>query len=198
LRSDHSHNKHRGHGRPPGAHEGSGHRGGRHGFRGGWGEREEGRGRRRRVFDSSELRLVLLKLIADEARHGYELIRAVEELSGGFYVPSPGVVYPTLTMLHEMGQIEEAESGGARKAFSITADGSAELATHKKAVDALFARLGELASQRERTDGGPIRRAMQNLRTVLVYRFDRDDVAPDTLHQAAAILDEAAQRIEKL
>src|SRR6185503_2960187 len=105
----------------PGRH---GHRhhgqGGRNGFRGHrWSGEEEGRGRRRRVFDSGELRLLLLRLIADEPRHGYELIRAIEELSGGVYAPSPGLIYPTLTMLHEMGQIEEAQSGGARKAFAV-------------------------------------------------------------------------------
>jgi DNA-binding PadR family transcriptional regulator len=166
--------------------------------RGDWSDEGRRGGRRGRVFDSSELRLVLLKLIADEPRHGYELIRAIEELSGGSYGPSPGLVYPTLTMLHEMGQIEEAASGGARKAFAVTASGTEHLATNKAEVDTLFARLGELATARERTDGGPIRRAMQNLKTALVYRFDRDDVAPDTVHQAAAILDEAAQRIEKL
>ena len=68
---------------------------------------EAGRGRRR-MFGSGELRLVLLKLIADEPRHGYDLIRAIEELTGGDYAPSPGVVYPTLTMLADMGLIEEA------------------------------------------------------------------------------------------
>ena len=181
-------------------HFGAGGGGGRRGFgRGGWGGPEDGRGtRRRRVFDASELRLVLLKLIADQPRHGYELIRAIEELSGGLYVPSPGVVYPTLTMLHEMGQIEEAVSGGARKAFSVTPEGAEHLVARKTEVEALFARLIQLASARERTDGGPIRRAMQNLRTVLMYRLDREDVPADTLHQAAAILDEAAQRIERL
>jgi DNA-binding PadR family transcriptional regulator len=173
----------------------------RHGFRGrgGWGGEEEGRGgRRRRVFDSGELRLLLLKLIADEPRHGYELIRAIEELSGGQYAPSPGLVYPTLTMLHEMGQIEETGADGPRKAFAVTPAGTEHLAANKAAVDALLARLGELNAARERSDGGPIRRAMQNLRTVLVYRFERDEVSPDTVHQIAAILDEAAQKIEKL
>ncbi len=173
---------------------------GRHGLRhGGWG-REEGErgGRRRRVFDSGELRLILLKLIADQPRHGYDLIRAIEELSGGVYVPSPGIVYPTLTMLNDMGQIEEASSAGARKAFSITADGSAHLAERKAEVDALLARLAEFATARERTDRGPVRRAMQNLRAVLINRFERDDVSSETTHQVAAILDEAAQRIEKL
>src|SRR3546814_7119269 len=80
------------------------------------------------MFESGELRLVLLKLIADQPRHGYDLIRAVEEMTGGEYAPSPGVVYPTLTMLLDMGLIEEAEAEGARKAFSITPDGEAELA----------------------------------------------------------------------
>jgi len=181
-------------------HLGAGGGRGRHGFgRGGWGGPEDGRhGRRRRVFDAGELRLVLLKLISDQPRHGYDLIRAIEELSGGFYVPSPGVVYPTLTMLHEMGQIEEADSGGARKAFSVTPDGTEHLAARKTEVEALFARLVQLATARERTDGGPIRRAMQNLRTVLMDRLDRENVPAETLHQAAAILDEAAQRIERL
>ena len=199
LRShDHHHGRHGGH-----RHHGALHaalHGLRHGFRGrGWGGDEEGRGgRRRRVFDSGELRLLLLKLIADEPRHGYELIRAIEALSNGQYAPSPGLVYPTLTMLHEMGQIEETGPAGARKAFAVTPAGTEHLAANKATVDALLARLGELNAARERSDGGPIRRAMQNLRAVLANRFDRDDVPAGTVHQIAAILDEAAQRIEKL
>ncbi|TAJ24594.1 MAG: PadR family transcriptional regulator, partial [Reyranella sp.] len=112
-----------------------------HGFGGERGERGEGRGGRRRVFGSDELRLVLLKLIADEPRHGYELIRAIEELTGGSYVPSPGMVYPTLTMLDEMGHIAEAKSEGARKAFAVTDAGTTHLAERKAEVEALFARL---------------------------------------------------------
>src|SRR5882724_60656 len=142
-----------------------GHRGGRHGF--GGGEHGEGRGgRRRRVFDSGELQLVLLKLIADQPRHGYELIRAIEDLTGGSYVPSPGVVYPTLTLLQETGHIEEATSEGQRRPFAVTEEGTAELAAKKGEVDALLARLAELAAARQRTDGAPIRRAMENLRSV--------------------------------
>lgn len=99
-------------------HDNGGHRHrhhfGRHGFghRGrGWeGESGERRGGRRRVFDSAEFRLVLLKLIADQPRHGYELIRAIEDLTGGSYVPSPGMIYPTLTLLLDMGHIAEAKS----------------------------------------------------------------------------------------
>jgi len=164
-----------------------------------WAEAGEGHGgRRRRVFDSGELRLVLLKLIADQPRHGYELIRAIEELSGGSYVPSPGMVYPTLTLLQDMGQIEEATSEGARKPFAVTEAGTAELAAKKEEVEALFARLAQLGAASRRTDVAPVRRAMQNLRTVLLYRLNRDDVKAETLHQVTDILDEAARKIERL
>jgi DNA-binding PadR family transcriptional regulator len=185
----------------PGGEEAHRHHFGRRGFgRHGHGfdaERGEGRGRRR-VFDSGELRLVLLKLIADEPRHGYELIRAIEELTGGSYVPSPGMVYPTLTMLDEMGHIAEVKSEGARKAFAVTDDGTAHLAEKKEEVDALFARLAELADLRERTDAAPVRRAMGNLRAVLIHRLGREGVQKQTVHDAVAIIDEAAQRIERL
>ena len=184
--------------------EGHRHHFGRRGFGGprhGWhseaGEGRGGRGRRR-VFDSSELRLVLLKLIADEPRHGYELIRAIEELTGGSYVPSPGMIYPTLTMLDEMGHIAEVKSDGARKAFTITPEGTVHLVERQAEVDALFARLAELANVQERTDAAPIRRAMENLRAVLIHRLGRDGVQKQTVHDAVALLDEAAQKIERL
>ncbi|WP_429592764.1 PadR family transcriptional regulator [Sphingomonas zeicaulis] len=181
-----------------GMKEGRGFGRGRHGHdhhRGGGGG--GGRGRRR-LFDGGELKLVLLRLIADQPRHGYDLIREVEERTGGAYAPSPGVVYPTLTLLADMGLIEEAAEGGSRKAFAITEAGTAHLAENEADVVALFERLASLSAMREKTDGAPIRRAMGNMRQVLHNRLSRDDVDADTLHQVAAILDEAAQKIERL
>ena len=182
-------------------------RGGRHGPRGfvmgwgmgaqGWGGEEDG-GRRRRMFDGGELRLVLLKLIEEAPRHGYDLIREIEERTGGAYAPSPGVVYPTLTMLGDMGLIEEQQSEGAKKVFGITNAGQAHLTEREEEVEALFARLADLGSMRERTSGGPIRRAMRNLKSALGERLGREDVDSDVLHQVAAILDEAVQKIERL
>src|ERR1700741_3032027 len=97
-----------------------GHRGwGRHGW-GDWTGTGGGTRGRRRMFDGGELRLVLLKLISEQPRHGYDLIREIEERTGGAYAPSPGVVYPTLTLLEDMGLIDEEKSEGARKLFSIT------------------------------------------------------------------------------
>jgi DNA-binding PadR family transcriptional regulator len=163
----------------------------------GWDGEEEG-GRRRRMFDGGELRLVLLKLIEEAPRHGYDLIREIEERTGGAYAPSPGVVYPTLTMLNDMGLIEEQVAEGSKKMFGITTAGQAHLTEREAEVEALFARLSDLGSMRERTRGGPIRRAMRNLKSALGERLGREDVDSDVLHQVAAILDEAVQKIERL
>src|SRR3982750_3247406 len=104
------------------------------------------RGRRgRRIFESGELRLVLLKLIADEPRHGYDLIRAIEDLTGGEYAPSPGVVYPTLTLLQNMGFINEARGEGPRKPFQATDEGRKHLDERAEEIKALFDRLRDLA-----------------------------------------------------
>ncbi len=176
-----------------------GHRGQGHGYgRSHWSDGEASSSRRRRVLDSNELRLVLLKLIADQPRHGYELMRAVEDLTGGDYMPSPGLVYPTITMLQEMGHIDEAGSDGPRKAFAATADGTEQLASRKEEVDALFARLSALGDARERTDGSPVYRAMQNLRMVLINKLQRDNVKGETIHEVAGLIDEAARKIERL
>lgn len=154
-------------------------------------------GRRGRMFDGGELRLVLLKLIGDEPRHGYDLIRAIEARTGGAYAPSPGVIYPTLTLLEDMGHIAGA-ADGSKKQFAITDAGTTELAAKADEVAALMARLDELGAARAKTDAGPVRRAMGNLREVLANRASADGVTPLTLHDIAAILDEAAQRIERL
>jgi len=159
-----------------------------------------GRGRRRsrRMFESGELRLVLLKLIADEPRHGYDLIRAIEDLTGGEYAPSPGVIYPTLTLLQDMGLIEEAKEKGPRKPFQVTDEGRKHLEENAAEVEALFERLADLAP-REGSGAGPaIGRAVKNLMTALRHRIGRDGLDDELLHEIAAILDEAAQRIERV
>ena len=158
----------------------------------------EGRGGRRRMFDGGELKLILLKLIEEQPRHGYDLIREIEERSGGAYAPSPGVIYPTLTMLDDMGLIEEQKADGAKKQFAITVAGQAHLTEREEEVEALFERLAELGSMRARTSGGPIRRAMSNLKSALQDRLGGEDVDADTLHEVAAIIDEAVQKIERL
>jgi DNA-binding PadR family transcriptional regulator len=163
----------------------------------GWsGRRGGGRGRRR-MFESGELRLVLLKLIADEPRHGYDLIRAIEELTGGEYAPSPGVVYPTLTLLQDMGLIEEAPGEGPRKPFQITEAGREHLEQNSADVEELFERLEEAGSQRRQGNRPEIGRAIGNLMTALKNRIAHHGWNEALLNEVVDILDEAAQRIER-
>lgn len=163
-----------------------------------WGADGDGRGRSRRRFDSGELRLVLLALISDQPRHGYDLIREIEERTGGAYAPSPGVVYPTLTLLTEMGLIEEQASEGAKKLYAVTPAGTAHLEENAGQVTLLMGRLAELGVMRERSDRGSVRRAMGNLRQVLVNRLSAGDADEDTVHRMVVLIDETAQKIEKL
>lgn len=156
------------------------------------------RGRRGRMFEGGELRLVLLKLLADQPRHGYDLIRAIEELTHGSYAPSPGVIYPTLTMLEEMALIAETPGEGARRPFGITEQGRAHIAERQEEVEALMARLEGAGEGKRRAGGRPIQRAVGNLLSALWHRVTAEDLGEDRLHEIAAILDDAAQKIERL
>jgi DNA-binding PadR family transcriptional regulator len=174
-------------------------------WRGSWGPfdfdigDEGGRGRRRgRMFESGQLRLLLLKLLADEPRHGYDLIRAIEEMTGGAYVPSPGVIYPTLTLLDEMGLIEETPGDGARKPFQITDAGRAHLEENADEADELVRRLKTLSPSYQSEGGSPVWRAMRNLGMAIRNRLHHGDVTDETVHELAALIDEFAQRIERL
>jgi DNA-binding PadR family transcriptional regulator len=91
--------------------------------------------------DDGELRLLILAMIAERPRHGYELIKAIEERFGGSYTPSPGVIYPTLSWLDDMGYatIETEEPG--RKLYRITSEGDAFLTANRTAADELLSRL---------------------------------------------------------
>ena len=184
-------------------------RGGR-GWRGNWGPFHfdlgdegwsggRGRGRRaRRMFEGGELRLVLLKLIADEPRHGYDLIRAIEDLTGGEYAPSPGVVYPTLTLLQDMGLVEEAAVEGARKPFQVTDEGRAHLEERSEEVEALFERLTDLKPGPSPEGCSPIWRAMRNLGMAIRHRVQHGEITEETKFELAALIDELAQKIERL
>ncbi|WP_421990520.1 PadR family transcriptional regulator [Roseococcus sp.] len=166
---------------------------------GGWDmEGERDGGRRQRVFGGDELRLVLLKLIAETPRHGYDLIRAIEERTGGAYAPSPGVVYPTLTLLAEMGLIAEQHTDGARKLYAVTPEGAQHLAERAAEVEALFARLDALGQARDHLDAMPLRRAVHNLRTVLMHRMATGTLDGEKIHEAVALIDETARKIERL
>ena len=147
---------------------------GGHHFGRGMGGDGGGQGRRRGLYDSEELRLVLLSLIAEQPRHGYDLIREIEERTGGAYAPSPGVIYPTLTMLQDMGLIAESDAAGTRKVYAATPEGTQHLAENKEEVEALLARIAELKSA-QKGDRAPVRRALRNLYSALAEKVARSD-----------------------
>jgi DNA-binding PadR family transcriptional regulator len=170
---------------------------GRGGGEGRFGGRGFGpRGGRPRMFEQGDLRFVVLKLLGEKPSHGYEIIKAVEERFGGAYAPSPGIVYPTLTLLEEQGLIAVVETEGPRKLYGLTDEGRTELAKATPDVERVFARMGEM---RQRFGGGAapeIMRAMENLRAALRLRMSRG--TSEDVSKITAILDAAARDIETM
>jgi DNA-binding PadR family transcriptional regulator len=163
---------------------------------------EEGFGRHRRgrrsgrLFDHGELRLVVLALISERPRHGYEIIKEIEDRVAGTYSPSPGVIYPTLTMLEELGHATVAESDG-KKLYTITAEGTAYIDANKAALDQALRRMQSVNTAH---GGGPapeIMRARENLKLALRLREARGPLTEQQIRDIAAALDAAAVAIER-
>jgi DNA-binding PadR family transcriptional regulator len=150
------------------------------------------------MFEGGELRLVMLLLIETEPRHGYDIIREIESRTGGAYAPSPGIVYPTLTLLEEVGQLETQAAEGAKKLYAITEAGKAHLAENRAAAETALARLETLRRRGEALDAGPVMRAMINLKTALQQRIGGGQTDKDLIFSVVDIIDEAARKIERL
>jgi DNA-binding PadR family transcriptional regulator len=180
----------------------------RHAGRGGFGSRGgggdffpdmselRGGGRRGggRMFGHGDLRLLLLALIEQQPRHGYELIRIIEDMFHGQYSPSPGAIYPTLTMLEELGYAEVTNEQGGRKLYAITADGRTYLDENRAAVDAVTARTEHSAKMAARmTVPMGVRKAMHAIKHALLMRGS--DWSKAEAQRIAAILDKAASDI---
>ncbi|WP_086734162.1 PadR family transcriptional regulator [Erythrobacter colymbi] len=176
----------------PRGREADGEEGGPEGYRGRRG------GRRGRMFAQGELRLALLALIAENPSHGYELIKAIEEMTGGDYAPSPGAVYPTLQLLEDEGAIEEAQAEGAKKPFAVTAQGTQELEDRKDEVEALMRRLGHHGERTTTVRSHDVFRAMGNLGSVLKNRARAGKLDERTINEIVDMIDEMAKRIERL
>lgn len=159
--------------------------------------RDGHRGRRSaRVFDHGELRFVVLALIAERPRHGYEIIKAIEERLASGYSPSPGVIYPTLTMLEELGHATVREGEG-KKLYAITPEGEAYIVAHKPQVEAALARMDAVSAAH---GGGPapqIVRAVENLKMALRLRQGRGPLTEEQLRSISEALDAAAIAIER-
>src|ERR1700742_1929223 len=149
-----------------------------------------------RVFDHGELRLVVLALIAERPRHGYEIIKEIEDRLAGTYTPSPGVIYPTLTMLEELGQATVTENNG-KKLYTITEAGTAFLEANKAAVDNALQRMQSVNSAHSGGRAPEIMRARENLKLALRLREARGPLTEQQIRDIAAALDAAAVAIER-
>ncbi|MFC3214718.1 PadR family transcriptional regulator [Novosphingobium panipatense] len=175
----------------------------------GWGMGPDGGGfggggarggaRRKRLFDQAELQLLMLALIVEAPRHGYELIREVEALSGGEYAPSPGVVYPALIFMEETGLIAPAADEASRsKAFAATERGIARVREQEDSIAELKGRLSALLEQRDRIDPAPVRRAFHALKTAVFDRLSQEGTDRDFILKVADVIDDATRTIERI
>lgn len=173
-----------------GGWRGFGHRG-HGGFGRGFGE---GRGR---MFDAGEMKLVILRLLADQPSYGYQLIKTMEQRLAGGYTPSAGVIYPTLTMLEEEGLATTSTENG-KKVYSLTPEGSEFLEANKERVGELFERLEETGRGFERGRSPELMKAFMNLKGAVVARVWRENVKPEQITKITEVINAAAKAIDEL
>lgn len=156
-----------------------------------------GHSRSGRIFEHGEMRLVLLALVNEKPSYGYELIKAIEERLNGAYAPSPGLIYPTLTLLEEMGYATAEAADNGKKLYTTTAAGQAYLAASQPLVSRILGRMEQAAAEHRRREAPQLVRAMQNLRCSLQLKCQDGNLTEEQLRSIAAALDEAAVKIEQ-
>jgi DNA-binding PadR family transcriptional regulator len=176
------------------------------GRRGGFGEGGEDLMRARRMLAQGDLRLLALALIAEAPRHGYEIIKLLEEKTADWYSPSPGIVYPTLTYLEEAGYVT-ASTEGSKKLYTITDEGRTYLQSNRELVDVVLARLsalGERVNRWRRSERGErgernslpplVEAAFNHLRETVGKRLEND---ADDESRLVEILARAATELQQ-
>lgn len=165
---------------------------------GGRGRRGAGPGGRMgRLFAHGDLHLVVLHLVAEKPRHGYELIKSIETAAGGAYSPSPGTIYPALALLEEQGWIEVVDTEGAKKLYGATEAGRAHLDAHRQEVEVMFSRMTSAGASRADVPT-PILRAMENVKLALRLKVARGPISEEDARTLAEILDRAVADIERI
>ena len=165
----------------------------------GWGEWGPGRGRgrgRRQMFEAGEIKFVILRLLKEKPRHGYEVIKALEERMAGCYTPSAGTVYPTLQMLEDLGYVRGVDQGG-KKVYEITPEGESYLEEHRDLLDEIVDRVRETV--RDFTGGaiGELQGEFARLaRSTFRHAWRRGPDDP-AVKRVAEILKQAADDIER-
>lgn len=149
-----------------------------------------------RLFAHGDLHLVVLGLLAEKPRHGYELIKSIEEATGGAYSPSPGTIYPALSLLEEQEWIEVTNTEGAKKLYAATAAGRTHLDANRSTVETMMARMATAGASRADIPA-PILRAMENVKFALRLKVGQGPISPEDARTIAEILDRAVSEIER-
>jgi DNA-binding PadR family transcriptional regulator len=150
-----------------------------------------------RMFDQGDLKLVILRLLDEKPRHGYEIIKELEERSGGRYTPSAGSVYPTLTMLEDLGYAVATPEEGGKKVYTITDAGRAHLAEHQSTADELFDRVSQFGDAVFGDGVRPARDAMIALAKEFGSAMMRGRRTPEQLSKIKEILDRATAELKQ-
>jgi len=164
-------------------------------FGGGGGPKRRGPFGGGRMFDQGDLKLVILRLLDEKPRHGYDIIKELEERSHGRYTPSAGAVYPTLTMLEDLGYAVATPEEGGKKVYVITDAGRAHLAEHRPMVDELFDRVGQIGDAVFGDGVRPARDAMIDLAKEFGSAMMNGRRSPEQVAAIAAILEKAAAEL---
>ena len=151
----------------------------------------------KRLFGHGDIRYVLLALLAEKPTYGYELIKAIEERVQGAYAPSPGIVYPTLAALEELGYATSETNSEGKNLYSVTPQGKAFLKLNKPILEKIFARMSHAAERHKRTENPQLVRAIENLKLALKLKSGSSELSDGQIRSIAGILDRAAEEIEK-
>jgi DNA-binding PadR family transcriptional regulator len=160
--------------------------------------RPRGRWRSGRMFEQGDLRYVVLRLLEEKPRHGYEIIKALEERFGGAYAPSPGAVYPTLQLLEDLGYARIVSGEEGKKVYEITDAGRAHLAENQATVDSIFDRIGKLVGHFLDEPMAEVHAAFRHVGKATYGRATGAMHDQALLKRVAEILQRAAKEIEDL
>ena len=169
-----------------------------YGFVWGGGGRKRGGGRGGRIFEQGDLKYVILQLLAEKPRHGYEVIKELEEKFGGHYAPSAGTVYPTLSLLEDLGYATVTPEEGGKKVYTITEEGRKYLEQNRTAVDDIFERIAEFGASFLSDSMGDINRAIAGVGRAAYYSANRYFRDKEKVAKVREVLDRAAKEIDEI
>lgn len=161
-------------------------------------EEQHHHGRRGRLFEAGRMKLLVLHLIQQSPKHGYEIIKEISDLVGGGYSPSAGTIYPTLNWLEDMSFVSIENTEADRKQYHITQAGIAHLQQQQTITQELLEKLQTRREIHNNDQLLDIHRAMENLKTSLRLKLKAQDFNPEQVRQIAEKIDQAAVEITRL